>query len=339
MMLEPRPARLDELVGALELLFRHLTPAERAYRVTKGVELAQRGDLDLRGVLVVPPSAVGSIAACPSPPSPLPGGERGESVCSLSPPSPLPGGERGEPHGVFVCQLVPGGGSLVWPPSAHGNVALEDQLIRAGCAWLRQQGARLAQCLLAEEEVSLAESLLRNGFKYITDLNYLCCRLLGQYPALPKTLQLETYNEQHPEEFHTTLARSYEQSLDCPEVNGSRSIDEVIQGHRAQGVFDPSRWWLIRQSGTAAAVLLLAEPTPGEWEVAYLGVVPEARRLGIGRAVLWHALRTARQARADRVVLSVDVRNVPAVRLYNRIGFSVYDRRRVLLALWNSAKL
>jgi ribosomal protein S18 acetylase RimI-like enzyme len=239
------------------------------------------------------------------------------------------------PGGVFVCQPVPGAGGLVWPPVAAG-AAVEDRLVEAGCAWLRSQGARLAQCLLAEDEAVLAPSLLRNGFLHVTGLTYLRhdLRLDARHLSLPSRLALEGYDAARPDEFHRALLATYEATLDCPEVNGSRTIGDVIRGHQSQGRYDPSRWWLARLGGPAAGVLLIVEPSPGEWEVAYMGVVPGARRRGVGREILVRALCEARVAEADRVTLSVDDRNAPARALYASVGFEAYDHRRVLLAVW-----
>jgi ribosomal protein S18 acetylase RimI-like enzyme len=296
----PRPARPDELAQAFTLLFSHLAPGDRSYRAARAVELAERGDLDARGVFVLPGAA--GLA------------------------------------GVGVCQPVPGAGALLWPPVVilQPRIALEDALVGHACAWLRQQGARLAQCLLADEEAPLAAALLRNGFDHITGLSYLQ-HDLQLHPALlgtPVRLSFECYDPARPDEFQEALAGSYEQTLDCPEVNGVRTVEEVLQGHWAQGRHDPARWWLARSAGAAVGVLLVVEPSPGEWEVAYMGLRPRARRQGLGRELLLHAVCEARAAGAYRLILSVDDRNTPARRLYERIGFQPYDHRLVLLTIW-----
>src|SRR5947208_3050183 len=43
--------------------------------------------------------------------------------------------------------------------------------------------------------------------------------------------------------FAATLERTYASTLDCPELNGKRSVDEIIAGHQAEGHFNPERWW------------------------------------------------------------------------------------------------
>src|SRR5438067_2423990 len=57
-------------------------------------------------------------------------------------------------------------------------------------------------------------------------------------------LRWQSYRSADREFFHKTLQFTYDGSLDCPELNGVRTIEEVVAGHIAQGQFDPDRWWL-----------------------------------------------------------------------------------------------
>src|SRR5262249_6047685 len=99
--------------------------------------------------------------------------------------------------------------------------------------------------------------------------------------------------------------------------------------------FAAERWQLGHIPGEpeSAAVLLLAElPDRDAWEVVYLGLTPRARNRGLGRTVLRHALELAR-AHVPRLEPAVDLRNAPAVRLYQSAGFTIRDRRAVHLTL------
>jgi ribosomal protein S18 acetylase RimI-like enzyme len=298
----PEPARAEELAPAFRLAFRHLDHVEQEARVANALHLVQRGEIDARGVFVIR-GPLGLL-------------------------------------GAVICMTVPGASALVWPPTVApgpGQADTEDRLARHGCAWLRAQGARLAQALLSPDEEFLAAPLLRNGFDRVTNLWYLRHDL--QIPthelATPVRLAFEPYDRDDPAAFHATLSRTYEQTLDCPEVNGVRDIEEVIRGHQAQGLYDPDRWWLARAGGAPVGVLLTTEvPESGDWEIAYTGVVPEARRRGFGREILLKGLTEARAAGAPRVTLSVDARNQPAWQLYHALGFEPFDRRAVFLAVW-----
>src|SRR5262245_16429755 len=202
--MRPDHARPDELADAFSLIFRHLDDAERRWRVSHALRLIGQGEMDARGVFVL----------------------REES--SLA--------------GALVCSPVQGAGSLIWPPSCETKEA-EDALVERACAWLRDGGARLTQCLLQPDEAALAAPLLRNGFSQVTELLYLLHDLSipASLAAAPATLRFEPYQPDRPDEFHATLQRTYEGTLDCPEVNGVRSIEEVVRGHQSQGVFVPSR--------------------------------------------------------------------------------------------------
>lgn len=59
-----------------------------------------------------------------------------------------------------------------------------------------------------------------------------------------------------------------------------------------------------------------------------LGVVPEFRRRGIGRALLETALRAARRIGLIRVELSVREPNRAAITLYEKVGFTVEGIKR-----------
>ena len=296
---EPEPARTEDWAPALRLIFQNCTPEECERRCANALHLLQRGALDPQNLFV----------------------HRG--AASL--------------RGALVCLPVPGASALVWPPGAvqDGREEIEDCLLRHALAALRDRGAKLAQTLLAPEEAPLAASLLRNGFSAVTQLWYMRHDLNLPLHSLATLARLDYLPFDDGADFRNTLARTYEDTRDCPEVNGVRTIDEVLEGHRAQGAFDPERWWLVVHDGQPVGVLMMTEmPESGDWEVAYMGVIPEARRHGFGREILLKALTEARAADAPAVTLSVDARNKPAWHLYRGLGFEPFDQRAVYLAIW-----
>jgi ribosomal protein S18 acetylase RimI-like enzyme len=205
-------------------------------------------------------------------------------------------------------------------------------------AWLRQRGTRLAQALLGPDEVCLAAPLERNGFAHVTSLHYLRHSLDTAAEIPPGSrLTYQTYS-QDPALFQTILLRTYEGTLDCPELNGVRDVAEIVDGHQAQGIWDPGRWWLAREAGRPVAVLLLMEvPDWQGWDISYLGVIPEARGRGVGRQLAARAVQVAKQAGAAQLTLAVDARNNPAKHLYRRAGFREAERREVFLTFLSPA--
>jgi len=74
----------------------------------------------------------------------------------------------------------------------------------------------------------------------------------------------------------------------------------------------------------AFGVLMLA---PGEAQVLNLSVVPDARRAGLGRALLRRLIDVAVRARAGQCFLEVRVSNAAALALYAAEGFEPVARR------------
>jgi ribosomal protein S18 acetylase RimI-like enzyme len=293
-----RPAKADEHEAALRLLFRDIPADEREHRIASALDLIRTGELDPTGLFV----------------------ERNASGLA----------------GVVICLPVPGASALFWPPrSVHDSDsgAREDRLLRMAVHWVRQRGAKLSQALLTPEEVPTAVSLERNGFRHVTRLWYLATD--HSLESAKGELEFEPYASGRSDLFNETLLQTYEGTLDCPEISGVRSIEEVIAGHQAQGQFNPASWWLVLHVGRPAGVLLMTATAQGAgWDVSYVGIVPEARRRGFGRQTMLKALHEANQAGAKRVTLSVDARNGPALHLYRELGFAPYDCREVYLAIW-----
>jgi ribosomal protein S18 acetylase RimI-like enzyme len=298
------PAATAEWEAVADLLFQHLPPAQREARAANAQRLFRRGELEPEGVLAAR--------------------------------------DRDGLAGAAVCVPLRGASALVWPPQARPGPRrrlVEDRLLEAGLAWLRQRGARLAQALLAREELPQAGALLRHGFAHVTTLLYLHRELEGPADREPSGsgLAYQTY-EADPALFQQTLLRTYEGTLDCPELNGVRDLAEIIDGHQAQGTWDPGRWWLALDAGRPVGVVLLADvPEWQAWDVSYLGVVPAARRRGVGRQLTARALRAAAAAGAAQLTLAVDARNHPARHLYAHEGFEPFDHREVYLAFFDRA--
>ncbi len=74
--------------------------------------------------------------------------------------------------------------------------------------------------------------------------------------------------------------------------------------------------------------MVLARVAADEAEILTLAVAPDARRRGLGRALLAAAMVTARGRGARMMFLEVASLNAPARMLYERAGFAEVGRRR-----------
>lgn len=240
--------------------------------------------------------------------------------------------DRGIILASTLVQVVPGATGVIWPPCANGVKDVEDALLVEALDSLRRGGAKLAQAILAPSDAHLAKPLLRGGFSNPTQLCYLRFDLRqNKVPIVDGNF--ETYGRGNESTFHDLLMRTYHDTLDFPEVDGLRSLDEIVQGYKSSG-YDPSRWFMSCDYG---GVLILAESEPGEvWELSYVGVVPEARRRGHGRALVRKAIAETSAHGIDVLMVAVDARNTPACQLYRSEGFKEFDRRDVFLSLFRA---
>ena len=122
--------------------------------------------------------------------------------------------------------------------------------------------------------------------------------------TVPPDVRIEEYAGPHGDlidsfreaEDSETLLDAY---LDLGRVWVARGADGEVLGHLQA---------LVDHEGTT-------------WEVKNTAVAADARRRGIGRLMLEHAVAEARSAGARRVVLATAAADVGALRFYQRCGF------------------
>ncbi len=218
---------------------------------------------------------------------------------------------------------------------AGEDAATAALLLRRLLAALDGRAVQLVQALLVADYGDDFELLGAFGFEHYADLLYMA----SQTRAFPETppvapIEFEPYSDQKQDRLASVIQRTYVDTQDCPRLSGVRPMTDVIAGYRGTGTFDPGRWFLVRHGQTDVGCLLLAEHAPlKQWEVAYVGLVPEARGRGWGLATIRHAQFLARRARVGRLLLAVDAGNAPAIATYAASGFSAWDRRTVMLRI------
>ncbi len=228
-------------------------------------------------------------------------------------------------RGAIFAYRLGGGQAAVWLPSAT-DPETQDALMAGVLAWLHREPTAVIQALVRPAELPRTPPLVRAGFRHITRLAYLT-RTASPVPPPLGTLRFHPVVAVTPA-FAALLTRTYEGTLDVPELNGRRTGEDILTGYLAECDGQPPMWWQVDRDGTAVGLLLLSRTDdPRTTELTYLGLVPEARGRGVGREVLQFAL-----ARTDLdVVLNVDIRNDPALRLYRAADFHEYDCREVFL--------
>ena len=187
----------------------------------------------------------------------------------------------------------------------------------------------LAQLLVAPGDRPRDAQLAGCGFQRLAELVYLFADVTPTISDPPESaLTLTPRAHEIPDRLAAVIEATYAGTLDCPGLDGVRAIGDTLSGYRAQGRFMPEHWYLVGSAGRDVGALLLADhPGSGNWELVYMGVVPEARGQGFGAQIVRHALREASAASAERLVLAVDAANSPAIAMYRECGFREWDRR------------
>lgn len=248
--------------------------------------------------------------------------------------------ERGAIVGAALVQVLPGAVGVIVPPRVTGDrdrFAVEDALASTACAWLRSQGVKVCQAFASEAERPAMSVLMRSGFQHVTQLSNMRREIDPRGDGLPSgdSLEGEFFSPQLRGTFSQLLLSTYEGTFDCPELNGLRTAEEVFDGYTPEFGRVAGPWFLVKEAGQPIGVVMLDRSgDPDEWEVSYLGLVPNARGRGWGGKLVRFALDQAAIGSARALALSVDMRNIPAIRSYRRNGFFEYDRQDVYLAIW-----
>lgn len=246
-------------------------------------------------------------------------------------------------------RVMPGRVATVCPPqlAPGAKEAIAARLTALLIRRLSEAGVHVAQALLRDRAGVEARRLRAAGFRYLTDLVYMFDTYL-QAPAATRKGPAVTSGgdwvdgvhgltfEQYVEDNHERLARiieaTYEDSLDCPQLNGVRQIDDVLDGYLLTGIYLGELWSLVRHGDADVGCLLLCEhPTTDHVELIYMGLVPAARGRGWGRVLVERAQWQTRQRGYACLALAVDASNLPALRMYRRAGLVPWDERRVFL--------
>lgn len=252
--------------------------------------------------------------------------------------------DGGEPIAGCACLESPGYTAMLFIAGAGTTRATTDattQLVRHVVGEEADRGLMLLQCLLHISDQQNADVLKTAGFCDLAELLYLEWQAGNELPApaaesrranQSSEFEWVTYGLHSHTAFAETIAASYVDSLDCPGLLGLRDIEDVIDGHKAAGRFDPNLWFLVRAHGENTGCILFVEnPIRRAFELVYLGVRPEFRRCGIGRLLVQRGLSEAAARGCGVMTVAVDAANAPALKLYTEMGFRATTSRRAFI--------
>lgn len=238
-----------------------------------------------------------------------------------------------------VSLILPGAGRtgmlFISPASDRRREPWIAQAVAHATEALDAEQFRLVQALLEPTQVGERRALEQAGYHALATLLYMNRSTDTTPLAWRETDELEalgiestTWSDAHRPLFARAIEASYVDTLDCPRLVGTRSIDDVIAGHMATGSFQPELWRVYHRGDAPVAVTLFAPVQDAQTcELVYLGVCPEHRRRGIAGQVLRRGLMELAARGSRRVCLAVDQDNAPARRLYTALGFRAMSRK------------
>ena len=240
--------------------------------------------------------------------------------------------------GMCLWVASPGRTALLFTPRAGPGTDVSEAAVtaavQAALADARAAGIILVQAMVEPGDTPAAGLLARAGLRQLARLIYMerTPPLLPPNVVLPADIHLEPYSAAAHGAFREAIMRSYEHTLDCPALAGLRDVEDVLTGHRAVGCFDPQLWSVLHFEGRPAGCLLLAEiPARHALELVYLGLAPEVRGRGLGRALMQRVLAIGARRHFGVMSLAVDAANAPALQLYRRVGYRAVAERDALI--------
>lgn len=193
-----------------------------------------------------------------------------------------------------------------------------------------ERGLAFVQVLLELEAVDEVDLVRRAGFVLVAELIYMRMDLppVGESTSWGAEVSCRNGLEFSPEVLVQLIPATYRDSLDCPVLAGVRTMEDVIEGHKASGIYNPAHWWVFYWQGVPAGCILVNDdPVVRAADVVYAGVHPDYRRRGLASLMLAHGAREAHRTGKKALTLAVDAANEPALRLYLNRGFSPAHRR------------
>ena len=197
-------------------------------------------------------------------------------------------------------------------------------LLQHALSYLKDQDVDLAQSLLSCDDQLGHDAHVTGGLEPLTTLLYMERSLTRacECPSPAAGVELIAWSESMDDTLGCILDASYVETLDCPGLCGVRRTEDIILGHKASGRHDPGGWLLAKVDGDfVGAVLVNHSREDDNVELVYLGLAPNVRGRGLGTLLLETQLARYSGSTFRQMTLAVDTKNLPAIRIYEDLGF------------------
>ncbi|MCP2248590.1 mycothiol synthase [Lentzea aerocolonigenes] len=167
----------------------------------------------------------------------------------------------------------------------------------------------------------LAEKL---GFRKVRELLRMRLRVENDLPQpeLPEGITIRAFV---PGKDEAAVVYVNHRAFDWHPEQGSMSIEDV-RAKEEEPWFDPKGFLLAFNADERLVGFHWTKVhTPVLGEVYVVGVDPDAQGGGLGRALTLAGLQHLREQQVKEVMLYVESDNAPAVRVYTKLGFTLWD--------------
>ena len=182
-----------------------------------------------------------------------------------------------------------------------------------------------------ETVLALRELYQKAGLTYVTQLirmerttpsEFDSSTSFDESPGLSSSkLSFAPYTSLPYDDWVSILEQTYRNSADVPELSELRSARSALEGYQRNRATDSESWYVIRVEDQPAGCILLGDSDENTGEITYLGLIPEHRGKGYSSGIMRFVLDWMHKQRLNHIVLAVDCRNLPAVRVYQKWGF------------------
>ena len=188
----------------------------------------------------------------------------------------------------------------------------------------KQQHFKFLQLMVSPEDSHKIAFAIRAGFNRSSNIHYMYREVNSRIGVvrIPPTVTWQDYSAANHAVFADVIERTWQESLDCPEMDDTRTIEETIESYKAAGKFTRSCWSLLSVRDEPAGVCLLSPLlADNSIELTYMGIVPEYRGKGLGRIMINRALSLSAIDGYKLMTLAVDAHNHYAWQIYKASGF------------------
>jgi GNAT superfamily N-acetyltransferase len=145
-------------------------------------------------------------------------------------------------------------------------------------------------------------------------------------PLLPAGFHWGSWSDDSIRAHAEVTWRSFQGELDSavfPNLSRPEGCQQLMRVIRDMPGFMPAATWLVDGPDSCCGTIQGICDEAGLGLIQNIGVLPDCRGIGLGRALLLNALHGFREAGLKKACLEVSARNRRAIRLYHQTGFIV----------------